>query len=68
MVAARKMTSMEGELASEFDFSMQDFERVRQLIHARAGIALSSNKQQLILWPTRTSVARAGIVTVPRLP
>jgi len=36
------------EAGSDFDFSEEDFERVRGLIHSHAGIALSSSKRQLV--------------------
>jgi chemotaxis protein methyltransferase CheR len=32
----------------EFDFNARDFERIRKLIHARAGIALASSKQEMV--------------------
>ena len=34
--------------ASEFPFTVEDFERVRTLIYRRAGIALGSTKQQMV--------------------
>lgn len=37
-----------GGLAREFEFTAADFERVRRLIHARAGIALSEAKQDMV--------------------
>lgn len=36
------------EAGKEFDFTARDFERVRALIHARAGIALASSKQEMV--------------------
>lgn len=36
------------DAGSDFDFSEEDFERVRGLIHSHAGIALSSSKRQLV--------------------
>ena len=36
------------ETAKEFDFTPRDFERVRALIHARAGIALAESKQEMV--------------------
>tara|TARA_R110001599_G_scaffold159052_1_gene346051 strand:+ start:73684 stop:74595 length:912 start_codon:yes stop_codon:yes gene_type:complete len=36
------------EGSKEFDFTMRDFERVRTLIHQRAGIALASSKQEMV--------------------
>lgn len=32
----------------EFDFTARDFERVRKMIHARAGIALAASKQEMV--------------------
>jgi chemotaxis protein methyltransferase CheR len=32
----------------EFEFTDQDFQRIRKLIHERAGIALGENKQELV--------------------
>ncbi len=32
----------------EFEFTARDFERVRGMIHARAGIALSASKQEMV--------------------
>jgi len=34
--------------AKEFDFTPHDFERVRALIHQKAGIALAESKQQMV--------------------
>lgn len=36
------------EGGKEFDFTPRDFERVRTLIHQRAGIALASSKQEMV--------------------
>lgn len=36
------------EAGKEFDFTMRDFDRVRGLIHQRAGIALASSKQEMV--------------------
>jgi chemotaxis protein methyltransferase CheR len=36
------------EGAKEFDFTARDFERVRAMIHARAGIALAQSKQEMV--------------------
>lgn len=36
------------ETAKEFDFTHRDFERVRALIHERAGIALAASKQEMV--------------------
>ena len=36
------------ETTKEFDFTAQDFERVRTLIHRQAGIALAETKQEMV--------------------
>ena len=36
------------ESTKEFDFTPRDFERVRSLIHQRAGIALAESKQEMV--------------------
>ncbi|MBC7413358.1 MAG: chemotaxis protein CheR [Herminiimonas sp.] len=36
------------ETVKEFDFSARDFERVRALIHKKAGIALAESKQEMV--------------------
>ena len=36
------------ESSREFDFTPRDFERVRTLIHQRAGIALAASKQEMV--------------------
>lgn len=36
------------ENAKEFEFTTRDFERVRAMIHARAGIALAHSKQEMV--------------------
>jgi len=37
-----------GDTVKEFDFTPKDFERVRVLIHRKAGIALAESKQQMV--------------------
>ena len=37
-----------GEGVKEFNFTAQDFERVRALIHKKAGIALADTKQEMV--------------------
>ncbi len=47
--AERESVATSGERGGrEFAFSAADFERVRQLIHARAGIALGSGKREMV--------------------
>ena len=40
--------TLQGGRASEFPFTVEDFERVRALIYRRAGIALGDTKQQMV--------------------
>ena len=40
--------SQRSSSAKEFDFTARDFERVRVLIHQRAGIALADSKQEMV--------------------
>jgi chemotaxis protein methyltransferase CheR len=37
-----------GDTVKEFDFTPHDFERVRALIHRKAGIALAESKQEMV--------------------
>lgn len=46
MMKATSQARAEG--GKEFDFTPRDFERVRTLIHQRAGIALASSKQEMV--------------------
>jgi len=39
---------MSVEPTREFHFTTQDFQRIRKLIHERAGISLSESKQELV--------------------
>lgn len=41
-------TKQKQETAKEFEFTPRDFERVRALIHKRAGIALADSKQEMV--------------------
>mgnify|MGYP003576143580 CR=1 FL=1 len=42
------MVRIQGEVGKEFEFTVRDFERVRTLIHRRAGIALADSKQEKV--------------------
>lgn len=42
------MAEARGQAAREFHFTAKDFERVRHMIYARAGIALAANKEDLV--------------------
>ena len=44
----RQQQAGRGEGAKEFDFTAHDFERVRALIHKKAGIALADTKQEMV--------------------
>lgn len=46
MTKSTSQARVEG--GKEFDFTPRDFERVRTLIHQRAGIALASSKQEMV--------------------
>lgn len=41
-------TQNKSETVKEFDFTSRDFERVRTMIYARAGIALADSKQEMV--------------------
>lgn len=47
----------------EFHFTMKDFERVRKLIYAHAGIALSESKQELVYSRLSRRLRATGIPT-----
>lgn len=42
------MPQQKTETVKEFDFTRRDFERVRVLIHQRAGISLADSKQEMV--------------------
>jgi len=42
------LRQIKAETTKEFDFTPRDFERVRALIHQRAGIALADSKQEMV--------------------
>ena len=41
-------TQGRAEGSKEFEFTARDFERVRALIHKKAGIALAESKQEMV--------------------
>jgi chemotaxis protein methyltransferase CheR len=43
-----KIMTSESRTQREYDFSVTDFERVRKLIYARAGISLNATKQNMV--------------------
>jgi chemotaxis protein methyltransferase CheR len=46
--AAGAVRSAKSDTVKEFEFTSRDFERVRALIHQRAGIALAESKQEMV--------------------
>ena len=56
-------TFTSGFVEHEFEFTRADFERVRTLIHARAGIALSNAKYQLAYGRLARRLRILGITT-----
>jgi len=46
--APASVKALAGSADSEFSFGPADFERVRTLIHQRAGISLNSGKQAMV--------------------
>jgi chemotaxis protein methyltransferase CheR len=51
------------ESTKEFDFTRQDFERVRGLIYARAGIALADSKQEMVYSRLARRLRATGIAS-----
>ena len=45
---ASNVPQQKTETVKEFDFTRRDFERVRALIHQRAGISLADSKQEMV--------------------
>jgi chemotaxis protein methyltransferase CheR len=45
---ANSLKDIKVETVKEFDFTARDFDRVRSLIHKRAGIALADSKQEMV--------------------
>lgn len=45
---ANSMPNTAVDAAKEFEFSLQDFNRVRKMIYQRAGISLAEGKQQMV--------------------
>ncbi|MES2741382.1 MAG: CheR family methyltransferase [Pseudomonadota bacterium] len=49
--------------SKEFDFNLKDFERVRTMIYARAGIALADSKQEMVYSRLARRLRATGIVS-----
>jgi chemotaxis protein methyltransferase CheR len=56
-VATTKVT----DSGKEFDFTLQDFNRVRKMIYQRAGISLADGKQQMVYSRLARRLRAAGI-------
>ncbi len=57
---------MKSETSKEFDFTKGDFERVRALIHQRAGISLADSKQEMVYSRLARRLRATGIVSFQR--
>lgn len=53
-------------MVREFEFTIADFERVRKLIYAKAGISLSSAKQDMVYSRLARRLRATGITTFAR--
>jgi len=51
------------DTVKEFEFTTQDFDRVRSLIYQRAGIALAESKQEMVYSRLARRLRAAGIVS-----
>lgn len=49
--------------AKEFDFTTSDFDRVRDMIHRRAGIALADTKQEMVYSRLARRLRATGVMT-----
>jgi len=54
------------ETVKEFDFTRRDFERVRTLIHQRAGISLADSKQEMVYSRLARRLRATGIQSFGR--
>ncbi|MBC7685759.1 MAG: chemotaxis protein CheR [Bdellovibrionales bacterium] len=54
---------MKSETVKEFNFTKSDFERVRALIHQRAGISLADSKQEMVYSRLARRLRAIGIVS-----
>lgn len=60
------MPQQKTETVKEFDFTRRDFERVRALIHQRAGISLADSKQEMVYSRLARRLRATGIVSFER--
>jgi chemotaxis protein methyltransferase CheR len=54
------------DTVKEFEFTPRDFDRVRALIHQRAGIALAASKQEMVYSRLARRLRATGIVSFER--
>lgn len=60
------MPHQKTETVKEFDFTRRDFERVRALIHQRAGISLADSKQEMVYSRLARRLRATGIQSFGR--
>lgn len=60
------MPQQKTETVKEFDFTRRDFERVRALIHQRAGISLADSKQEMVYSRLARRLRATGIQSFVR--
>ncbi|WP_312519802.1 CheR family methyltransferase [Massilia sp.] len=60
------MPQQKTETVKEFDFTRRDFERVRALIHGRAGISLADSKQEMVYSRLARRLRATGIQSFGR--
>ena len=59
----RPAQAVRSETVKEFDFTAKDFERVRALIHKKAGIALAESKQEMVYSRLARRLRATGIAS-----
>ena len=59
----RPVQAVRSETVKEFDFTAKDFERVRALIHKKAGIALAESKQEMVYSRLARRLRATGIAS-----
>lgn len=60
------MPQQKTDTVKEFDFTRRDFERVRALIHGRAGISLADSKQEMVYSRLARRLRATGIQSFGR--
>lgn len=63
---ASKVPQQKTDTVKEFDFTRRDFERVRALIHGRAGISLADSKQEMVYSRLARRLRATGIQSFGR--